>query len=201
MKWMAYPLLGLLLLGACHAQPSVEQVPVRNENTRALIEGALNQIGKTVLYDPAYRQLDYPGGDVPLERGVCTDVVVRALRHAGRDLQVLVHEDMRQAFRRYPQNWGLSGPDKNIDHRRVPNLQTFFKRQHKSLPISERAADYRPGDIIAWRLPNNLLHVGVVSNHRLKGPQRFLVVHNIGAGAQLEDMLFAFEIIGHYRLF
>jgi len=160
----------------------------------SIARAAAAQVGVTVYYDPAYRRLDYPGGDVPRERGVCSDVVVRALREVGVDLQVAVHEDMRQHFRDYPQLWGLRGPDRNIDHRRVPNLMRFFERQGKRIPPG---AGYRAGDVVAWRLPNDLLHVGIVAEQR--GARDPLVIHNIGQGAQLEDVLRSFDEIGHYR--
>ena len=168
--------------------------------TRTMIEGAKRQVGITRSYDPAYRRIGYPNGDVPRETGVCTDVVIRAYRHAGIDLQVLVHEDMKRAFSAYPKNWGLRRPDTNIDHRRVPNLQTFFRRSGKAVPVSRRAGDYRPGDLVTWRLTSGVPHIGIVSDQRAAA-DRFLIVHNIGAGAQLEDVLFSWEITGHYRYF
>ncbi|MCP4702070.1 MAG: DUF1287 domain-containing protein [Gammaproteobacteria bacterium] len=201
-KYKTIAVLCLLLpalLTGCHAEP--EAVAFAHPKTKALVQGALTQIGKTVIYDPAYRKLDYPGGDIPIERGVCTDVAIRAFRSIGMDLQVLVHKDMRKAFKRYPQRWGLKGPDRNIDHRRVPNLQTLFQRMGKALAVTEDPADYLPGDLVTWNLPGNLSHIGIVSNFRNRKSGRFLVVHNIGAGAQLEDMLFKFEITGHYRFF
>lgn len=166
-------------------------------DTRKFIAGAKRQVGVTRSYDPAYRRLAYPNGDVPLHTGVCTDVVIRAFRHAGLDLQVLVHEDMKRNFARYPKNWGLRGPDKNIDHRRVPNLATFFTRKGRALPVTRRGADYEPGDIVTWKLATGVPHIGVVSDVR-RG-DRHLVVHNIGAGTQLEDVLFAYELTGHFR--
>jgi len=187
------------LLAACHAEPLA--VPIQNPAVQTLIAGGLGQVGKTLYYDAAYSKLAYPGGDVPLERGVCTDVVVRAFRQAGLDLQVLVHEDMRRNFKAYPALWGLTRPDRNIDHRRVPNLATFFKRQGKALAVTQNPADYQPGDLVTWRLSNNLGHIGLVSNHQLPDSGRFLIIHNIGAGAQLEDVLFAFTLTGHYRFF
>jgi uncharacterized protein len=162
----------------------------------AVATAAASQVGVTRHYDPSYVQLHYPGGDVPRERGVCADVVVRAFRTIGLDLQVAVHEDMKKNFRAYPQMWGLRGPDTNIDHRRVPNLMKFFERIGKSLPI---VAPYEPGDVVAWRLSNGLYHIGVVSNVRSASGSDYLVVHNIGDGAQMEDVLRAFTIIGHYR--
>lgn len=165
-----------------------------------LVAAARKQIGVTLTYDAAYSRLDYPGGDVPRERGVCTDVLVRAYRDGlGIDLQVLVHEDMRRAFSTYPALWGLKKTDRNIDHRRVPNLQTFFKRAGAALALSDNGADYLPGDIISQMLPGNLPHIGIVADARSSDGARPLVVHNIGAGARLEDVLFAYPITGHYR--
>jgi len=155
----------------------------------------------TVHYDPSYTSLDYPGGDVPRERGVCTDVIVRAFRAAGVDLQKLVHEDMKEAFSAYPQKWGLSGPDPNIDHRRVPNLMKFFERAGASVKITDRAADYVPGDVVAWKLDSGLDHIGIVADEVADTSGRYAVVHNIGEGAKMEDVLFAFELVGHYRYF
>jgi uncharacterized protein YijF (DUF1287 family) len=183
-----------------HAQPdsSASARPaVTKDFVGRLLEGARGQIGVTLIYDGTYRRLDYPCGDVPPERGVCTDVLVRAFRRAGVDLQALVHQDMRAAFDHYPQSWGLTRPDRNIDHRRVPNLVTFFRRQGASVASSSRAEDYRAGDIVAWRLPSGLPHIGIVAAER-EG-ERPLVYHNIGAGAKLEDVLFAYERTAHFR--
>ncbi|HKP12939.1 MAG TPA: DUF1287 domain-containing protein [Blastocatellia bacterium] len=168
---------------------------------RPVIESALAQTEQTTIYDPAYVRLDYPGGDLPIERGVCADVVVRAFRKGGVDLQKEVHEDMRRDFAAYPQRWGLKAPDANIDHRRVPNLMTYFKRRGKSLPITSDAKDYEPGDVVAWDLGGGLTHIGIVVNLRARGGERYYVVHNIGAGARLEDVLFSLRQIGHYRYF
>ncbi|WP_439626567.1 DUF1287 domain-containing protein [Shinella sp.] len=165
-----------------------------------LVAAARKQVGVTLTYDAAYSRLDYPGGDVPRERGVCTDVLVRAYRDGlGIDLQVLVHEDMRRAFSAYPALWGLKKTDRNIDHRRVPNLQAFFKRAGAALVVSADGADYRPGDIVSQMLPGNLPHIGIVADERSSDGSRPLVVHNIGAGARLEDVLFSYKITGHYR--
>jgi uncharacterized protein YijF (DUF1287 family) len=170
------------------------QAPARPDGP-TVARAAAAQVGVTLLYDPAYRRLDYPGGDVPAERGVCADVVVRAFRAAGLDLQVAVHEDMRRHFRDYPQLWGLRRPDPNIDHRRVPNLMTFFERRAKRLAAG---STYEPGDVVAWRLANGLYHIGIVAEQRaLQGHP--LMVHNIGQGARVEDVLYAFEELGHYR--
>lgn len=191
-------LAGGLSSGFVAALPAV----LRAEEKAAdrLVAAARKQIGVTLTYDAAYSRLDYPGGDVPRARGVCTDVLVRAYRDGlGIDLQVLVHEDMRRAFSAYPALWGLKKTDRNINHRRVPNLQTFFKRAGAALAPSEGGADYRPGDIISQMLPGNLPHTGIVADARSSDGARPLVVHNIGTGARLEDVLFAYTITGHYR--
>lgn len=164
-----------------------------------LVEAAMARLEHDVRYDGSYRIIDYPNGDVPANVGVCTDVVIRAYRELGIDLQRLVHEDMSAAFDAYPKIWGLTSPDPNIDHRRVPNLQTFFERQGASLPLSERAADYEPGDLVSWMLPNGRPHIGIVVAQRSPRARRPLIVHNIGAGPKLEDVLFDYEITGHYR--
>ncbi len=164
-----------------------------------LVAAALEQTKATVVYDGSYRRIGYPGGDVPSGVGVCTDVIIRAYRKIGIDLQVKVHEDMRRAFRSYPQLWGLSGPDPNIDHRRVPNLQAFLRRAGAERPVSRRAADYRSGDLVTWMLPGNLPHIGLITGQRSPSSDEPLVVHNIGRGPELEDMLFAYPITGHYR--
>jgi uncharacterized protein YijF (DUF1287 family) len=167
-----------------------------------LLEAAHAQVGVTRYYDGSYVRLAYPGGDVAPDRGVCTDVVVRAVRATGLDLQKAVHEDMRGHFSAYPPLWGLRRPDRNIDHRRVPNLETWMRRAGHALPASARATDYRPGDIVSWRLPGGLPHIGVVSDRRATdGSGRLLVVHNIGAGARVEDVLLAWPPVGHFRLF
>jgi len=166
-----------------------------------LVEAALSQVGVTTSYDPAYVKLGYPGGDVPEDRGVCTDVVVRALRKVNVDLQVLVHEDKKKAPEAYPNDWGKGKLDANIDHRRVPNLMTYFERQGKDMVLTQQAEDYVPGDIVVWKLPSGLLQVGLVTNGMAPGTNRPLMVHNIGEGAQCEDVLFNFTLIGHYRWF
>ena len=165
-----------------------------------LITAAERQIGVTLHYDPRYTRLSYPLGDVPRERGVCTDVVIRAYRDGlGIDLQSAVHDDMRNTFQSYPKIWGLKAPDANIDHRRVPNLQTYLRHRGASLPISVRASDYRPGDLVTQQLPGNLPHIAIVSHRTNEEGSRPLVIHNIGKGARSEDSLFTFTITGHYR--
>ncbi len=167
------------------------------EPTRRMLQNAYEQVGTTLYYDAAYTAIPFPGGDVSRERGVCTDVIIRAYRAIGVDLQLLVNQDMRRTFGAYPRAWGLSRPDSNIDHRRVLNLAVFFTRHGGKLPVSKEAGDYKPGDIVAWRLQDGRPHIGLVSGRQSGG--RPLIVHNIGAGAQIEDTLFAFEITGHYR--
>jgi len=164
-----------------------------------LADSSLTLIEQKVVYDPTYFRLDYPNGDVPSDKGVCTDVVIRAYRKMGIDLQKEVHDDMKVNFGLYPKIWGLKRPDKNIDHRRVPNLMKYFSRQGSAKIISKNAADYLPGDVVSWRLNGGLTHIGMVSAQKSKNGKRYLIVHNIGAGQVLEDCLFEFEIIGHYR--
>ena len=170
------------------------------ESVKKLLAAAQAQIGVTKTYDPAYVVLEYPGGDVPEDRGVCSDVVVRAFRALGLDLQKLVHEDMAKNFSKYPQRWDLKRPDKNIDHRRVPNLMKFFERQGKSRAVSKDPAAYQPGDLVTCIVPPNLPHIMIVSDvPSTADPSRMQIIHNIGAGAQIEDRLFDFEITGLYR--
>jgi uncharacterized protein len=187
--------LGVLLgsLPLAHAEQ-----PAPDQGTQ-IVAAARQQIGVTTEYDPAYVALAYPGGDVPAQTGVCSDVVVRALRATELDLQKAVHEDMRAAFAAYPQNWGLRKPDKNIDHRRVPNLMRYFERHQVALlPPSPESTAYAPGDIVAWDLGRGLFHIGIVSDRvGANGP---LIFHNIGQGTQEEDLLFTYRVIGHYRL-
>ena len=164
-----------------------------------LADSTLTLTKQKVSYDPSYFRLEYPNGDVPSDKGVCTDVVIRAYRKLGIDLQKEVHEDMSVNFDKYPKIWGLSNTDKNIDHRRVPNLMVFFSRHGQELPITDNTADYKPGDIICWNLGGNITHIGLVVNKKSNDRKRFLIVHNIGNGQVLSDCLFDFKIIGHYR--
>jgi uncharacterized protein len=166
-----------------------------------LVAAARAQIGVTVIYDPSYQRITYPMGDVAPERGVCSDVVIRAFRAVGIDLQHELHRDMKRHFAAYPKSWGLSAPDPNIDHRRVPNLATWFKRQGYTLQGSQDAAEYQPGDIVAWVLDSGRPHIGIVSDRRSQDGARPLVIHNIGSGAREEDALFEYRITGHFRAF
>jgi uncharacterized protein YijF (DUF1287 family) len=166
-----------------------------------LVQAALERTMHQIQYDGSYYKIPYPNGDVPPHIGVCTDVVIRSYRAIGTDLQLLVHKDMSSNFEQYPSRhiWGTKSTDRNIDHRRVPNLQTFFTRHGNRLPISDSGLDYKPGNIVTWMLPGNLPHIGIVSDKRSPSTGNPLIVHNIGAGPKLEDMLFSFEITGHYR--
>ena len=164
-----------------------------------LADSALSLTKQSVTYDPTYYKLTYPNGDVPASKGVCTDVVIRAYRKLGIDLQNVVHEDMKTNFSNYPKSWNLSQPDANIDHRRVPNLMTFFTRNGKTKPITSNSKDFLPGDIVCWNLGGSIPHIGIVVKQKSRDGLRPLVVHNIGAGQVLEDCLFRFKIIGHYQ--
>lgn len=175
----------------CISQNEVQQL--------TLSDAALQLTKQKVVYDPSYFSMDYPNGDVPKGKGVCTDVVIRAYRKMGIDLQKNVHEDMKAHFSLYPKIWGLKRTDKNIDHRRVPNLMTYFKRQGAEKPITKNAIDYVPGDVVCWNLGGAITHIGVVVNKKSSDGKRYLIVHNIGKGQVLEDCLFDFKIIGHYR--
>lgn len=163
-----------------------------------LADSALVLTKQRVTYDPIYRVIDYPNGDVPGDKGVCTDVVIRAYRKLGIDLQKEVHEDMKLNFDNYPKNWGLLRPDKNIDHRRVPNLMAFFTRHGTVKKITNHPNDYQPGDIVCWNLGGGITHIGIVTRKKSTDGQRYLIVHNIGGGQVLEDCLFSYKIIGHY---
>jgi len=183
-----------LLLMAGLAWPGAAWADIAADLARA----AEDRTRHHVIYDPSYVRLDYPGGDVAPDRGVCTDVVIRAYRALGIDLQVRVHEDMRRAFAQYPKIWGLRRPDPNIDHRRVPNLEVFFERRGAALPVTSDPSAFRPGDVVTWRLPDGRPHIGIVTTRR-SGQGVSLIAHNIGWGPKVEDMLFAFEISGHFR--
>ncbi|SMR71674.1 hypothetical protein SAMN04488030_1020 [Aliiroseovarius halocynthiae] len=180
---------------------SVTQSRPISEWSQALITAARSQIGVTTRYSGAYVRLAYPNGDVDRQTGVCTDVIVRALRDAhGVDLQKTVHEDMARNFNAYPKNWGLTRPDKNIDHRRVPNQQRFFQRKGMDMAVTQNPADYQPGDLVTWTVSGTLPHIGILSDRMNRAGTHPLVIHNIGAGTHEDDILFAFPITGHYRL-
>lgn len=178
-----------LIAGWAHAETPAEK----------LSDAALERTKHFVLYDGSYRKLTYPGGDVPDNRGVCSDVVIRSYRKLGIDLQQQVHKDMQSAFDKYPKIWGLKSTDSNIDHRRVPNLETFLARKGASLPVTNNAVDYKPGDLVTWRIGGTMPHIGIVVDKKTLFGRMPMVVHNSGLGPRLEDVLFAWPIIGHYR--
>lgn len=188
--------------GAVPVHPVFKPLPPNSSSQlKQLIDGAVAQAGVTTGYDPSYVSIHYPGGDVPINTGVCSDVLVRAFRKAGVDLQKEVHEDMTRAWDEYPKRWGLSAPDGNIDHRRVLNLMTYFARQGKSIPITDEPDDYLPGDVVAWDLGGSVYHIGLVTNMLSENQRECLIVHNIGAGTKVEDVLMNWTIKGHYRFF
>ena len=169
-------------------------------SAQKLVTDARLQIGKTISYDPTYTQLRYPMGDVSISKGVCTDVVIRALREQNMDLQQLIHEDMKKNFHAYPKKWGLKSPDKNIDHRRVPNIATYFKRKGYQVKNSTyKLQDFKAGDIITWDLGKGLVHIGIVSDKKTSTGVP-LIIHNIGQGTKEENILYSFTITGHYRV-
>lgn len=176
------------------------QAKAQSPYFKQLADSAYTLTKDRVVYDPTYYSIDYPMGDVPDGKGVCTDVVIRAYRKLGTDLQALVHRDMKRHFSSYPKNWGLKRPDPNIDHRRVPNLMTYFKRQGASLRVTQKGEDYLPGDVVSWNLGGGITHIGVVSDVPSRThPNRFQMIHNIGAGQVVEDCLFSYQITGHFR--
>tara|TARA_Y100000768_G_C23828356_1_gene610060 strand:- start:63 stop:656 length:594 start_codon:yes stop_codon:yes gene_type:complete len=162
-------------------------------------KAAIELTKQEVKYDGSYYSIPYPNGDVPNGLGVCTDVVIRTYRSLGLDLQKEIHEDMKNNFDKYPKNWGLKKPDKNIDHRRVPNQMTYFERQGSSLTITNKSENYLPGDVVAWDLGGGITHIGIVVNKKSLFSDNYMIVHNIGAGQNIDDCLFDFKIIGHYR--
>ncbi|MDR2234615.1 MAG: DUF1287 domain-containing protein [Chryseobacterium sp.] len=171
----------------------------QNTFAHKLSGSALGLIDNTIRYDPTYFVIPYPNGDVPADKGVCTDVIIRAYRKLNVDLQKEVHEDMAKNFSKYPKTWGLKKPDTNIDHRRVPNLAVFFSRFGTVKSTETRPELYVPGDIVTWILPGNLTHIGIVVNKKSADGKRFLIVHNIGGGQVMEDCLFKYTITGHYQ--
>ncbi|WP_378103917.1 DUF1287 domain-containing protein [Chryseobacterium sp. sg2396] len=178
---------------------SVILMKAQNPFAQKLSNAALSLTKDKVTYDPAYFIIKYPNGDIPADKGVCTDVVIRAYRKLGIDLQKEVHEDMAKNFSKYPKIWGLKSPDTNIDHRRVPNLQVFFAKFGKSKSIETKPELYIPGDIVTWILPGNLTHIGMVVSRKSADGKRYLIVHNIGKGQILEDCLLKYQITGHYQ--
>ena len=184
-------------------QPATSESTAHREFLKRFVAAAVERTHHTVRYDPAYVKIPYPGGDVPADTGVCTDEVIRAYRAAGVDLQKEVHEDMQHNFSAYPRQkrWRTRSPDANIDHRRVPNLMVFFSRHGETLKITSQAEDYRPGDLVTWDLGGNVPHIGIVVDRKSGASGRYMIVHNIGQGPKMEDVLFGWKITGHYRYF
>ena len=201
------PLALLVLLAVVGPVATAQSIPAKSVAHRQFLQNlsaaALERTHHYVRYDPAYVRIPYPGGDVPADTGVCTDEVIRSYRALGIDLQKDVHEDMVQNYAAYPRRWRwlLARPDSNIDHRRVPNLMVFFSRKGESLPITGRADDYSPGDLVTWDLGGGVPHIGIVVDRKSPQTGRYMVVHNIGAGPQMEDVLFNWRITGHFRYF
>jgi len=197
-----------VLVISCCLSGFVSASPVKTTADRTkfiskLVKAAEYRATQLVVYNGAYKKIAYPNGDVHKNIGVCTDVIIRSYRQIGIDLQVEVHQDMRKKFTAYPSKriWNLTKPDTNIDHRRVPNLRAYFKRHGKSVKISQNSADYKAGDLVTWILPGNLPHIGIVINKKSKKNNRPLIVHNIGLGPKIEDMIFDYKITGHYRYY
>jgi uncharacterized protein YijF (DUF1287 family) len=194
----------LAIVGAARPLPqSTPSLAAQQAFLKKLSAAAMERTHHTVRYDSKYVRIPYPGGDVPADTGVCTDEVIRSYRALGIDLQKEVHEDMAANFGKYPNHlrWMQISPDANIDHRRVPNLMVFFSRKGTSLPLSENAHAYRPGDLVTWDLGGGVPHIGIVVDHQSQANDRYMVVHNIGAGPKMEDVLFQWKITGHYQYF
>ena len=197
--WLTFLLVGPAVAEPSATEPAATEPAVTGRFGLRLSDAALERTKHRVRYDGSYHRLAYPGGDVPAEIGVCTDVVIRAYRALGIDLQVEVHEEMAAAFEAFPKRWGLTRPDRNIDHRRVPNLRVFFERRGESLGVAREPEQFRPGDLVTWNVDGRLPHIGIVVDRRSADGRRPLIVHNIGAGPRLEDVLFRHPMTGHYR--
>lgn len=201
-----YTVLIVLLFFSCSQKESNKLAFTNPDKTTVktfeekLSEAAISIIDPSIDYDPAYFSIKYPNGDIPANKGVCTDVVIRSYRKLDIDLQKEVHEDMVDNFSLYPnlKKWGMTKTDTNIDHRRVPNLEVFFERKGRKLPISEDSKDYKTGEIVTWMINNKLPHIGIVTNKKSEDGERNLIVHNVGGGQVLEDCLFDYKIVGHY---
>jgi len=199
-------LITLFLLFSCNQKEksnayAENQTQTTNTFAEKLSNAAISIIDSSVDYDPAYFSIEYPNGDIPANKGVCTDIVIRSYRKLGIDLQKEVHEDMIAHFAEYPnlEKWGMTKTDTNIDHRRVPNLEIFFERNGEKLAITQDAKDYKTGEIVTWLINNKLPHIGIVTNKKSKDGKRNLIVHNVGNGQVLQDCLFEYKIVGHYR--
>ena len=197
MKRFYFLLIGLAFF-TC-SQNQKEAQPIVNAKTfeEKLFNAAISIIDESIVYTPDYVSIKYPNGDVPAKTGVCSDVVIRAYRKLGIDLQKEVHEDMKANFSKYPTKWGLKKTDTNIDHRRVPNLEVFFERKGKKLPVSKNASDYKTGEMVTWMIGGKLPHIGIVT-HKKSSNGNPMIVHNVGGGQVSEDCLFSWEIVGHY---
>lgn len=201
-----YTLIVVFLFFSCNQK---EKATILTENSSAIVNtfadklsnAALSIIDSSIDYDPAYFSIEYPNGDIPKNKGVCTDVVIRTYRILGIDLQKEVHEDMIANFSAYPnlQKWGMTKTDTNIDHRRVPNLEIFFERKGEKLPITQNPNDYKTGEIVTWLINDKLPHIGIITNKKTTDGKRNLIVHNVGNGQVLEDCLFKYTIVGHYK--
>jgi uncharacterized protein len=205
-RLLSVALSGTSLLAAAFgsaAQTRIAATNARQQFLKKLVAAAEERTHHAVRYDPAYVRIPYPGGDVPRDTGVCTDEVIRSYRAVGVDLQKEVHEDMEKSFSAYPRRWRwpTSHPDTNIDHRRVPNLMVFFTRKGETLPITEQAKDYLPGDLVTWDLGGGVPHIGIVVDEKSAPGDRHLIVHNVGQGPKREDVLFQWKITGHYRYY
>ena len=205
MKSITVLLIVILFLGC--GQKEKNKIQAVNTEASAttfeekLSKAAISIIDPTIYYDPSYISIKYPNGDVPKSKGVCTDVVIRAYRKLDIDLQKEVHEDMKANFSKYPnlQKWGMTKTDTNIDHRRVPNLEIFFERKGIKLVVTENANDYKTGEIVTWMINGKLPHIGIITNKKTADGKRNLIVHNVGYGQVLEDCLFSYKIVGHYK--
>ncbi|MFN8326188.1 MAG: DUF1287 domain-containing protein [Flavobacteriaceae bacterium] len=199
-----YFLLTVIAFFIC-GQNQQENVLIQNPKTfeERLSNAAISIIDKNVVYTPDYVSIKYPNGDVPAKTGVCTDVVIRAYRKLGIDLQKEVHEDMKANFNKYPnlKKWGLKTTDTNIDHRRVPNLEVFFERKGKKLAVTQNSNDYKTGEIVTWMIGGKLPHIGIITNKKSSDGKRPMIVHNVGGGQVLEDCLFSYDIVGHFRYY
>lgn len=201
-----YIVLLLIVLVSCNEKANIEMSSIQIQETvpktfqEKLADAAISIIDPTISYDPTYYSIKYPNGDIPANKGVCTDVIIRSYRKLGIDLQKEVHEDMKANFLKYPslKKWGLTKTDTNIDHRRVPNLEMFFERKGTKLIISTDPKEYKTGEIVTWMINNKLPHIGIVTNKKSADGKRNLLVHNVGGGQVLEDCLFDYKIVGHY---
>lgn len=198
MKRFYFLLIGLAFFTCSQNQKEVKTIANPKTFEEKLSNAAISIIDESIVYTPDYVSIKYPNGDVPSKTGVCSDVVIRAYRKLSIDLQKEVHEDMKANFSKYPTKWGLKKTDTNIDHRRVPNLEVFFERKGKKLPISKNASDYKTGEMVTWMIGGKLPHIGIVTHKKSSDGKRPLLVHNVGGGQVLEDCLFNYEIVGHF---